>query len=67
MRGSRNNKARNVAIYLAKRYCGLSNQETGEIFGGIHYSAVSKVSIRLEGEIKKDKRLSEGIKSHVKA
>jgi hypothetical protein len=70
MRGSRNNKARNVAIYLAKRYCGLSNQEIGEIFGAIHYSAVSKVSSRLEEEIKKDKslrRLIEDIKSHVKA
>ena len=69
-RGSRNNKARNVAIYLAKRYCGLSNQEIGEIFGGIHYSAVSKVSSRLEEEMKRDKRLNrliEEIKSRVKA
>ena len=69
-RGSRNNKARSVAIYLAKRYCGLSNQEIGEIFGGIHYSAVSKVSSRLEEEIKRDKRfnrLIDEIKSNVKA
>ena len=70
MRGSRNNKARNVAIYLAKRYCGLSNREIGEIFGGIHYSAVSKASSRLEEEIEKDKRLFrliEEVKSHIKA
>jgi len=70
MRGGRNNRARNVAIYLAKRYCGLSNQEIGKIFGGIHYSAVSKVSARLEVEIRKDKkllRLIYEIKSHVKA
>ncbi|MGB7291280.1 MAG: helix-turn-helix domain-containing protein [Thermodesulfobacteriota bacterium] len=67
-RGGRNNKARNVAISLAKRYCGLSNQKIGEIFGGIHYSAVSKVSSRLEEEMKKDKRLYRligEIKSHV--
>jgi putative transposase len=68
-RGSRNNKARNVAIYLVKRSCGLSNREIGEIFGGIHYSAVSKASGRFEQEIKGDERLlrlTEKIKSHVK-
>jgi len=70
MRGIRGNTARNVAIYMAKRYCGLSNQEIGNIFGGIHHSAVSKVSSRLEEKIKKDKKLNifiEEIKSHVKA
>ena len=70
MRSSRNNKARNVARYLVKRCCGLSNQEIGEIFYGIHYSAVSKASGRLEEEIKGDKRLFrliERVKSHVEA
>jgi len=68
-RGVRDSMARNVAIYMAKRYCGLSNQEIGNILGGIHHSAVSKVSSRLEEMIKKDKKLNvviEKIKSHVK-
>lgn len=67
---SAGNISRNVAIYLAKRYSGLSNRKIGEIFGGIHHSAVSKASGRLEEEIKKDKRLFrlvEEVKSHVKA
>lgn len=54
--GSRDNTARKVAIYLIKRYAGLSNQATGELFG-IHYSAVSKVSGRLKAKMKDDKRL----------
>jgi chromosomal replication initiation ATPase DnaA len=31
-----------MTIYLIKRYSGLGNQEIGELFGGKHYSAVSK-------------------------
>ncbi|MDA2920717.1 hypothetical protein MYX76_14715, partial [Desulfobacterota bacterium AH_259_B03_O07] len=68
MRGIRGNMARNVAIYMSKRYCGLTNQVIGNIFGEIHHSAVSKVSSRLEERIKKDKKLNifiEEIKSHV--
>ena len=70
MRGIRGNMARNVAIYMSKRYCGLTNQEIGNIFGEIHHSAVSKVSGRLEERIKEDKKLNifiEEIKPHVKA
>jgi REP element-mobilizing transposase RayT len=70
MRGGRNNLARNVAIYLAKRYSGLSNQEIGGIFDGINYSAVSKVTGRIEEKMKTDRelyRIIKDIKSHVKA
>ena len=68
-KGGRHNKARRVAIYLVKRYSGLSNKEVGEIFGEIHYSAVSKVSARVEMEIAEDKKFSklvEAIKSSIK-
>ncbi len=68
-KGTRDNPARTIAIYFVKRYTGLSNQEVGKLFGGIHYSAVSKVSARLEDKMKDDKTLSgltERIKSHVK-
>jgi len=70
MSGIRGNMTRNVAIYMSKRYCGLTNQEIGNIFGEIHHSPVSKASGRLEERIKKDKKSNifiEEIKSHVKA
>jgi chromosomal replication initiation ATPase DnaA len=35
----------------------LSNEEIGKIFGGIHYSAVSKVSERVQREMEVDKKL----------
>jgi chromosomal replication initiation ATPase DnaA len=57
-KGGRGNTARRVALYLAQRYTGLSNKAIGEIFGGIHYSAVSKASGRLKEAMIFDKRLS---------
>jgi REP element-mobilizing transposase RayT len=58
-KGGRANTARRVALYLAQRYTGLSNQVIGDLFGGIHYSAVSKASARLREEMISDKRLWE--------
>jgi chromosomal replication initiation ATPase DnaA len=52
------NPARRVALYLAQRYTGLSNKAIGDSFGGIHYSAVSKASGKLRGEMISDQRLS---------
>lgn len=69
-RGSRDNTARRVAIYLVKRYSGLSNAEIGKLFGGVYSSAVSKASARLESEMTEDKNLSrlvEVLDSQVKA
>ncbi len=34
--------ARKVALYLTRRHSGLTNQEIGTLFGGMHYTAVSK-------------------------
>ena len=56
-KGSRDNRARKVAIYIVKRYSGLSNEKIAKIFGGIHYSAVSKVSERVRKEMEVDKKL----------
>ncbi len=53
----RNNTAKKVAIYLMKRYSGLSNTEIGQIFGGLHYSTISKSSKRLEVEMENDEHL----------
>jgi len=67
--GNRNNVARKIAIYLVQRYTGLSNNEIGTLFGGIHYSAASKACARLRQEMTHNKGLSkliEEIESNVK-
>ncbi len=64
----RNNTAKKVAIYLMKRYGCLDNKEIGQLFGGLHYSAVSKAAARLEKELSKDKdlaKLVDRLMSHV--
>lgn len=68
-RGRRENIPRSAAIYIMQRYSGISNEEIGRIFGGIHYSAVSKASARLREKMDDDKRLSKLVSeliSHVK-
>lgn len=66
----RGNQARKVAVCLVKRYSGLDNGRIGELFGGIHYSTVSKVAATLEQELAEDQRLTklvETVKSQIKA
>lgn len=66
----KDNSARKAAIYFTQRYSGLSNVEIGNLFGGIHFSAVSKASDRLKKDMAGDKKLSkliEGIDSLFKA
>ncbi len=58
IRGQRNHTARKIAIYLIKRYCGLSNEEIGKFFGGLHYSAISQASARFTKVMERDKDLS---------
>lgn len=62
-KGQRSNTARNAAIYFVQRYTGLKNEEIGEIFGGIHYSAVSKASWRLKQEMADNKQVEKLIKA----
>ncbi|NWF93491.1 MAG: hypothetical protein HXY46_11275 [Syntrophaceae bacterium] len=53
-----------------QRYMGMNNKSIGELFGGIHYSAVTKASGRLRGEMIRDQRLSklvDELDSHFKA
>ncbi|MDY7037197.1 MAG: transposase [Thermodesulfobacteriota bacterium] len=57
----RNNTAKKVAIYLMKRYTCLGNKEIAHVFGGLHYSAVSKAVARLERELSKDKDLAKRV------
>ena len=51
---ARNNTARKAAVFLMKRYSGLGNREIGELFNGIHSSAVSKAVTRLKAEMSED-------------
>ena len=54
---------------ILERYAGLSNQEIGKLFGGMHYSSVSKSSTRFEKEMAENRRLStlvNGLMSKVK-
>ena len=40
------------AIYLTRKHTPFSNTEIGKYFGGITYSAVTKVGTRFKGELK---------------
>lgn len=69
-KGRRDNMGRKVSIYFIQRYTGLSNEEIGRLFGGIHFSAVSKASAGVREVIARDKKLSkiiEGLDSTFKA
>jgi REP element-mobilizing transposase RayT len=69
-RGRKGNEARKLAVYLVKRYSGMSNGEIGALFGGIHSSGVTKASGRVEEKMKRDARirgLMDTIMSKVKA
>jgi hypothetical protein len=41
---------RKAAIYFIQRYSGLSNEAIGKLFGGMHFTAISKASDRLRKE-----------------
>jgi chromosomal replication initiation ATPase DnaA len=45
------------AVYLARKHTPLSNTEIGRYFGGISYSAVTKIGTRIKGRMEKDKKL----------
>ena len=64
-KGGGRNTAKKVAIYIIKRYAGLGNQEIGTLFGGMHYSRVSKSSARLENAMKDNKALRNLVKGIV--
>lgn len=59
----RDHEARKVAIYMMKRYSGLSNCEVAEHFGGLHYSAVTKTCTRLALSMDRNKELRKHIQA----
>jgi len=60
-RGSRKNLPRKVAIYLVQKYCGLTNREIAELFGGLHPTAVSQIVSRFDREMEQDRELAEKV------
>ncbi len=50
-------EAKKIAIYLLKKYTGLTNGEIGKQFGGLSYSAVAKAFIRLQEEMTRNRKL----------
>ncbi|GBE33485.1 chromosomal replication initiator protein DnaA [bacterium BMS3Bbin05] len=52
-----NREARKAAIYLIKKHTEVTNREIGEQFGGVSYSAVSKVMERAEREMEANRNM----------
>ena len=48
---------RNMTVYLVKKQTGVNNTKIGDLFGGLSYSAVSKVNTRFSDKLKTDKKL----------
>ena len=55
------NEPRNVAVYLARRRCGLRLEEIGQEFGIGKYSTVSSIVTRTEKQLIQDKQLRKRI------
>jgi chromosomal replication initiation ATPase DnaA len=69
-RGGRQVTARKAALYFVQHYAGLSITEIGKIFGGIHFSALSKAVARFKEEMEADRKLMkviEKLNSNIKA
>lgn len=52
--GNRRSQARNAAIYLLKKYTGATNTEIGELFEGLSYSAIAKISQNFSKQLAND-------------
>lgn len=58
-----NNKPeqRKISLYLIKKHTGATNKKIGEVFGGISYSAVSKLYQRFTKELNGNRKLQRKI------
>ncbi len=54
---SKDREARKIAIFIIKKHTGITNRMIGEYFGGLSYSAISKVVERFEGQMKRQRKL----------
>ncbi|GBE00514.1 chromosomal replication initiation protein [bacterium BMS3Abin07] len=53
----RDREARKAAVYLTKKHTEVTNREIGKRFGGVSYSAVSKVVERTEREMEENRNM----------
>ena len=56
-KGMKRNKARDMAIYLARNCCGLTCTELGRYFGNVSGANITMVCNRVENEITENKLL----------
>ena len=61
-KGRKNNKEREIAIYLARTLCGLSGVELGKYFGGVSGSLITIMTNRIREEIQKNRKLKKKVK-----
>ena len=57
VRGGRQLQARKAALHFVHHYVGLSTVEIRKIFGGIHFSAVSKAVARFKEEMESYRKM----------
>jgi chromosomal replication initiation ATPase DnaA len=56
-----NGIARNMAIYLLKKLTSIRNNEIGNLFGGLRYSAVPKANTKFSQTMISDRKIRRGI------
>jgi chromosomal replication initiation ATPase DnaA len=49
---------RDVALWLGRRHCGLTQAELGQAAGGLSYPAVGQAVRRIEGARQTDRKLA---------
>ena len=54
---------RNIAIYLMKKFTGMTNRQIGRLFGDLSYSAVAKAYQRFSANLGSDKRLRKKVEA----
>jgi len=59
---NRRSESRKACVYLIKRYTCAPNQEIGQLFGSLTYSAVAKIAATVSKRLESDKYLREQIK-----
>ncbi|MBM4045446.1 MAG: hypothetical protein FJ279_10045 [Planctomycetes bacterium] len=63
IKGRHDNQAREMAIYLSRRRCGLNNAALGQQFGGITGSNVTHVCKKFEASLQHDRGLAKRLAS----
>jgi putative transposase len=56
-------KWRNMAIYLMKKFTGMTNMQIGQLFGDLSYSAVAKAYQRFSVNLRRDKALRKKVET----